>query len=70
MKTIIPAQPGVFVVYPDGDVDLIIAWEISHHPALGRLVFPITTSGDACEAGYDYEIRYIDARGSTITLGS
>lgn len=56
MKTVIPAQPGFFATYPDGGIEPIIAWEICDHPALGRLVFPITPAGDA---GDDHEVKYI-----------
>lgn len=59
MKTIIPAQPGFFAVYPDGGVDPIIAWEIFDRYDGGFDVWPITPAGDA---GDDHEVKYRDAR--------
>ena len=61
MKTIIPAQPGFFAVYPDGGVEPIIAWEITYNrDTCGFDVWPITPAGDA---GDGHEVKYIDARG-------
>jgi len=47
----IPAQPGFFVVYPDGDADPVIAWEINSDPGpLSDEVWPITPKGWAGDA--------------------
>lgn len=55
MKTIIPAQPGFFAVYPNGEADPIIAWEITDDAgALDYVVWPITTVG---LAGDSYEVK-------------
>lgn len=61
MKTIIPAQPGFFAVYPtEYMADQIIAWEITHDAsALDYVVRPITPAGLADEG---YKIKYREAR--------
>ena len=51
MNTIIPAQPGFFVVYPDGKKIPIIAWEISDIYD----VLPITPNGPRKAGG---EVAY------------
>lgn len=56
MKTILPAQPGYFAVYPNDEADPIIAWEITHDPdTLDYSVWPITTDG---LAGDYHEVKY------------
>ena len=61
MKTIIPAPPGFFAVYPtEHRADPVIAWEITHHTStLDYVVRPITSVGLADEG---YKIEYRDAR--------
>lgn len=61
MKTIIPAQPGFFAVYPtEYRADPVIAWEITHDTStLDYVVRPITTVGLADEG---YKIKYREAR--------
>jgi hypothetical protein len=67
MKTVIPAQPGFFAVYPSGRVDPIIAWEITYHNDLAcYTTWPITPAG---EVGDDCKIKYRTESGSTITVG-
>lgn len=56
MKTILPAQPGYFAVYPNGEGDPIIAWEIVYNAdTLDYTVWPITTDG---LAGDYHEVKY------------
>lgn len=61
MKTIIPAQPGFFAVYPtEYRADPVIAWEITHHTStLDYVVRPITSAGLADEG---HKIKHRDAR--------
>lgn len=64
MKTIIPAQPGFFATYQDGDIDPIIAWEITYNPnSLGYAACPITPAGDA---GDYHEVKYVPPAASPL----
>jgi hypothetical protein len=64
MKTIIPAQPGFFAVYPDGGIEPIIAWGITYsRDTCGFDVWPITPAGDA---GDDHEVNYIPPAASPL----
>lgn len=63
MKTVVPAQPGFFITYPDGEEIPIIAWEICDRYDGDFDVWPITPEGLYDEGGV---VTYTRDDGSTV----
>lgn len=51
IDTVIPAQPGFFVVYPDGEMVPVIAWMIHELHDHNLEIWPITVEGWAGVGG-------------------
>lgn len=56
MNTIIPAQPGFFVFFPDGKKVPVIAWKIGYDGYGELKVLPITPKGLPAAGG---EVAYL-----------
>lgn len=63
MKTVIPAQPGFFVIYPNERKVPVIAWELREYKAHDFDVWPVTSEG-LPDVGC--LITYFDEHGSVV----